>query len=78
MEESDDYCEVVGDIDDDECDGSDVIREDDGKVDVPCLLIPFLNAILATLLSPSSSPSFRYAMFLSAEAESYSSWPHLT
>jgi hypothetical protein len=43
VEESDDDCKGVGNIDDNECDGADVIGEDDGKVDVPSFLVPFLN-----------------------------------
>lgn len=43
MEESDDCRVDVGDVDDDECDGSDVVGEDDREVHVPSLLVPFLS-----------------------------------
>lgn len=58
MEESDDCRVDVGDVDDDECDGSDVVGEDDREVHVPSLLVPFLSKQRHTLLSVSaSSPS---------------------
>lgn len=43
MEEADDASEGVGDVDDDQRDGSHVVGEDDREVDVPSLLVPFLN-----------------------------------
>lgn len=43
MEESDDCRVDVGDVDDDECDGSDVVGDDDREVHVPSLLVPFLS-----------------------------------
>lgn len=78
MEESDDCGVDVGDVNDDECDGSDVVGEDDGEVHVPSLLVPLLTKPSRTLLSESvSSPSFATSAFLSPPAIS-SSYPHLT
>lgn len=76
VKETDHCWESVGDVDDDESDSPDMVGENYGKVDVPGLLVPFLNAAMRTLLSESPSSAFLSSTLPSPE-RAYSSWPHL-
>ena len=68
MQKSDDGGINIGDVEDDGGDGSDVEGEEDGEIDIPGFLIPFLHLLKNTLLvlaSYSSSPSF-FSLFFSS------------
>ena len=57
MEESDDSLEYIGDVEDDGSNCSDVKSEEDGEIDIPSFLIPFLHLQKITLLPLGSSSS---------------------
>ena len=68
MEKSDDCGKNIGDVEDDRGNCSNVKGEEDGEIDIPGFLIPFLHSLKNTLLvlgSYSSSPSF-FSLFFSS------------